>query len=282
MESQRRAMRDAWSVGLCRLVGCPSSSSCHSFFCDLASSEHCLSHRRTFSSLLSIRQTEWKKYQTYPISTDPDQDDKSTEIKLCSFARPHMRAFHCSWWGFFIAFFIWFAVAPLLSEIRTDLGLTKQEIWTSSIVGVGGTIMMRFILGPLCDKYGARILFTAVLCFASIPTACTGLVQTAGGLATLRLFIGFAGGTFVMCQYWSSRMVSCFDCLLVLVGYILALAVAVSHTQSPSTALVVIITVYQGSCGYCQCSLRWMGKPWWRRNSIGYGIPIISVVQEHL
>jgi len=79
---------------------------------------------------------EYKKYDTYYVEVDPDQDDKSKEIKLCSFARPHMRAFHCSWWGFFIAFFIWFAIAPLLSEIKVTLGLTKQELWTSSIVGV--------------------------------------------------------------------------------------------------------------------------------------------------
>ena len=111
-----------------------------------------------------------------------------------------------SWWGFFIAFFIWFAIAPLLSEIKDDLGLTKQEVWTSSIVGVGGTILMRFILGPACDKYGARIPMAIVLCVASIPTACTGFVNGATGLAILRLFIGAAGGTFVMCQYWSSRM----------------------------------------------------------------------------
>lgn len=149
---------------------------------------------------------EWKKYQTYYIDVDPDQDDKAKTIKLCSFARPHMRAFHMSWWGFFIAFFIWFAIAPLLSEIKEDLGLTKQEIWTSSIVGVAGTIFMRFILGPACDKFGARIPMAVVLCFASIPTACTGLVNSATGLAVLRLFIGSAGGTFVMCQFWASRM----------------------------------------------------------------------------
>ena len=117
-----------------------------------------------------------------------------------------MRAFHFAWLGFFIAFFIWFAIAPLLSEIKITLGLTKKELWTSSIVGVGGTIFMRFLLGPLCDKVGSRVLFTAVLCFASIPTACTGLVSGATSLAILRLFIGAAGGTFVMCQYWTSRM----------------------------------------------------------------------------
>jgi NNP family nitrate/nitrite transporter-like MFS transporter len=150
--------------------------------------------------------SEWKKYSEYSLDTDPEQEDRATEIKLCNFARPHMRAFHCSWWGFFIAFFIWFAIAPLLSEIRETLDLTKKEIWTSSIVGVGGTIFMRFLLGPFCDKVGSRVLFAVVLCFASIPTALTGLVQNATQLAVLRLFIGVAGGTFVMCQYWTSMM----------------------------------------------------------------------------
>jgi len=73
-------------------------------------------------------------------------------------------------------------------------------------MGVGGTIFMRFLLGPACDKYGARVLFTLVLCTASIATALTGLVNTGFGLAMLRLFVGLAGGTFVMCQYWTSRM----------------------------------------------------------------------------
>lgn len=151
-------------------------------------------------------QPEYKAYDTYHVEVDPDQDDKAKEIKLCSFARPHMRAFHCSWMGFFIAFFIWFAIAPLLSEIKDTLGLTKQQVWTSSIVGVGGTIMMRFVNGPLCDKFGARIPYTIILCFASIPCALTGTVNSATSLAILRLFIGFGGSTFVMCQYWSSRM----------------------------------------------------------------------------
>lgn len=150
--------------------------------------------------------TGYSKYTSYSVKVDPNQDYKAKEIKLCNFKRPHMRAFHCSWWGFFIAFFIWFSIAPLLGEIRTTLNLTKGQIWTSNIVGVGSTIFMRFLLGPLCDKYGARLLFTIVLCSASIPTACTGFVNSAAGLAIFRLFIGAAGGTFVMCQYWSSRM----------------------------------------------------------------------------
>lgn len=142
------------------------------------------------------------------MDVDPLQDDKAKEIAICSFRRPHMRAFHCAWWGFFIAFFVWFSISPLLPQIKEDLNLTDQEIWTSSIASVSGTIVMRFALGPLCDVFGARILFSIVLCTAAIPTALTGLVQSARGLILLRAFIGIAGGTFVMCQYWSSRMFS--------------------------------------------------------------------------
>jgi MFS transporter, NNP family, nitrate/nitrite transporter len=111
-------------------------------------------------------------------------------------------------WCFFIAFFIWFAIGPLIPFIRDDLNLTNDQIWTSSIAGVGGTITVRLILGPLCDKYGARTLFSIILIAASIPTACTGLIHTATDLMILRLCIGIAGGTFVMTEAWTSVMFS--------------------------------------------------------------------------
>lgn len=149
---------------------------------------------------------EFKKYKTYALKVDPGQNDKAAEIKLCSFARPHMRAFHCSWWTFFVAFFIWFAIAPLLPEVKDTLGISKDDIWTSNICSVAGTIFMRFLLGPLCDKYGARILMGSILMFASIPCALIGLVQSATTLAVTRFFIGLGGSTFVMCQYWSTSM----------------------------------------------------------------------------
>jgi len=149
---------------------------------------------------------ELKAYKTYVCKVDPNQNDKAAEIKLCNFSRPHMRAFHCSWFTFFCAFFIWFAIAPLMPEIKKTLSLTPQQAWTSNICSVAGTIFMRFLLGPLCDKYGARILMGCVLMGASIPCALTGVVNSATSLAILRFFIGLGGSTFVMCQYWSTSM----------------------------------------------------------------------------
>jgi sugar phosphate permease len=155
---------------------------------------------------MSNRGQPQRKYATYHIKVDPNQDDRAAEIKLCSFARPHMRAFHFAWWSYHVAFLMWFSISPLLSEVQKTLGISKQEIWTSSITAVAGTIVMRFVLGPFCDKYGPRIPMGIILLCSAIPTGLTGLVNSATGLAVLRFFIGIGGSTFVMAQYWASTM----------------------------------------------------------------------------
>lgn len=143
---------------------------------------------------------------TYGIRVDKKQQDKACEIILCSTRRPHMRAFHASWFSFFMAFFSWFAITPLLGEVKDTLGLSKSEVWMSSLFGTAGTILMRIIMGPLCDVFGARICMCCILLASAIPTAMTGLVQTSVGLSLVRLFIGIGGASFVACQYWTSEM----------------------------------------------------------------------------
>ena len=144
----------------------------------------------------------------YHVRVDRSQHDKAIEIRLCQIKRPHMRAFHASWISFFTAFFLWFAVTPLLGEIKETLGLSKEQVWTSSLCGTAGTILMRLVLGPLCDKYGARLCMASILLVSAIPCAMTGLVESAEGLYIARAFIGVAGASFVACQYWTSSMFS--------------------------------------------------------------------------
>jgi Major Facilitator Superfamily len=146
------------------------------------------------------------KYNRYDIPVDHAEGDRSTLIKLFSIKRPHMRGLHCAWVSFFFAFMIWFAPAPLLKEIQDTLGLTKEQVWTSSITNDCTAIIMRIVMGPVCDNYAARWPMAIVLMMASIPTAMLGLVNTAEGLASIRFFIGIAGSTFVMAQFWPSRM----------------------------------------------------------------------------
>ena len=69
-----------------------------------------------------------------------------------------MRAFHCSWFNFFSGFVSTFAAAPLGAYMKkTDsLNLTKQDIAGGKIASVSGTIVLRSIMGPVMDVFGAR------------------------------------------------------------------------------------------------------------------------------
>jgi len=145
-------------------------------------------------------------YSTYALNTDPIDSDKATEIKMLDFSRPHMRAFHFSWFGHFLSFAMWYAIVPLLPEIMETLGVSKEQIWTSTISSLLGSMVLRCTLGPLCDRYGARIPMCLLLLCSAIPVACLGLVHSVEGLYYLRFFIGFAGGAFVLNMCWCTHM----------------------------------------------------------------------------
>ena len=52
----------------------------------------------------------------------------AARIQLFNFTTIPMRTFHMAWMAFFVCFFAWFAVAPLMPIIRSDLGLSKDQI----------------------------------------------------------------------------------------------------------------------------------------------------------
>ncbi len=85
-----------------------------------------------------------------------DPSGKATKINLFSFASPHMRTFHLTWFAFFLAFFGWFGIAPLMALVREDLGLSKAQIGNTIIASVAVTIVARLIIGWLCDRIGPR------------------------------------------------------------------------------------------------------------------------------
>jgi NNP family nitrate/nitrite transporter-like MFS transporter len=138
--------------------------------------------------------------RSYDLPVDPNQDDKATKLKICSFQRPHMRTFNYLWWSFFVAFFVWFAIAPLLPAIQETLDLSSRDMWTSNIVAEMGDIFRRFVFGAVYEKYGARIPMGA------IQMAMIGLMNILTGLISSRMFIGIAGSSFVVCQCWYTCM----------------------------------------------------------------------------
>ena len=147
-------------------------------------------------------QNRWKKYNAYSLSVDPKQDDRAVEFFPSSFsklfARPHLRALFCSLLAYFMSLFVGFSVIPLLGEIKDTLDLSSTTIYQASKTATMGALTSRILLGPLCDRFGARICIMVVLTFVSIVAAMIGLAKNHQDLKVIRFFLGFAGGIFVM------------------------------------------------------------------------------------
>ena len=121
-----------------------------------------------------------------------------------------MRAFHCSWFNFFSGFVSTFAAAPLGAYMKkTDsLNLTKQDIAGGKIASVSGTIVLRSIMGPVMDVFGARKGMFVLM--AVCTPGVIGMIFTtnATGFIICRCLIGFSLATFVCSQTWCAQMFS--------------------------------------------------------------------------
>src|SRR5688500_12159301 len=123
---------------------------------------------------------------------------RATRINLSDFKTPSMRAFHVTWFTFFLCFFGWFGIAPLMPVIREDLHLTKVQIGNIIIASVAITIFARLFFGWLCDKIGPRISYTLLLIIGSLPVMLIGLSNSYESFLLFRLAIGVIGDSFVI------------------------------------------------------------------------------------
>ncbi|MDB5961244.1 MAG: transporter, partial [Massilia sp.] len=127
-------------------------------------------------------------------------NSKATTIKLFSFATPPMRAFHLTWMAFFVCFFAWFACAPLMPVIKGEFGLSLAQIANINIAAVAITILVRLLVGPLCDRYGPRKTYTGLLALGAIPVIGVAFAHSYETFLMFRLGIGAAGASFVISQ----------------------------------------------------------------------------------
>jgi MFS transporter, NNP family, nitrate/nitrite transporter len=131
---------------------------------------------------------------------------KANSIKLFSFDTPPMRAFHLTWVAFFVCFFAWFACAPLMPVIKGEFHLSVGQIADINIAAVAITIIMRLIVGPMCDRFGPRKTYTGLLALGAIPVLGVAMSQSYESFLLFRLGIGAVGASFVITQYHTSVM----------------------------------------------------------------------------
>ncbi|KAJ6779673.1 hypothetical protein PWT90_02721 [Aphanocladium album] len=146
--------------------------------------------RFSFSSL-------WAAPEVCPVSK------KARSIPVLNPVNAYGRVFFFSWMGFMLAFWAWYTFPPLLTvTIKKDLHLTDAQVANSNIVSLVATLLLRFATGPLCDQFGARRVFVALLLLGCLPVGLAPLVRSANGLYVSRFFLGVLGASFVPCQVW--------------------------------------------------------------------------------
>ncbi len=129
-----------------------------------------------------------------------------TKLNIFSLKGVQMKSFHTTWLMFFVCFFGWFGLAPLMPTIREELHLTKEQVGNLIIVSVSSTIVARLIIGKLCDTWGPRITAVRLLLVGALPVMLVGLAHDYTTFLLFRAAIGIIGASFVITQFHTSMM----------------------------------------------------------------------------
>src|SRR5205814_9480710 len=82
----------------------------------------------------------------------------------------------------------------------------KAQIGNLTIASVAITVLVRLLIGWLCDRIGPRRAYTWLLIFGSLPVMGIGLAHSYATFLIFRLAIGAIGASFVITQYHTSVM----------------------------------------------------------------------------
>jgi len=141
-----------------------------------------------------------------------NSEHKATECgpSTCCARGPHMHTFWAATIGFFCTFFSCFAPGALgafygAPREMGGLGLTGTEKSDAGAYAVTGTILMRVLAGPMCDKFGARLTFVFLLLIGIPGMLIFSLADGAVAFMIGRIIIGLSLATFVTCQVWCSQ-----------------------------------------------------------------------------
>src|SRR3954451_902707 len=128
------------------------------------------------------------------------------KLKIFSLKGVQMRTFHTTWLMFFVCFFGWFGLAPLMPTIREELVLSKAQVGNLIIVSVSSTIIARLVIGKLCDTWGPRKTAIRLLLVGAFPVMLVGLAKDYTTFLLFRAAIGIIGASFVITQFHTSIM----------------------------------------------------------------------------
>jgi NNP family nitrate/nitrite transporter-like MFS transporter len=101
--------------------------------------------------------------------------------------------------SFTVCFYAWALLGPLGPDLQDQLDLSDGQLaLTVSIPVVLGSLM-RIPLGVLADRYGGRLVFTALMAFTPLPLLGLALLNDSwGAVLVFGFLLGFAGASFAV------------------------------------------------------------------------------------
>jgi MFS transporter, NNP family, nitrate/nitrite transporter len=100
--------------------------------------------------------------------------------------------------AFAVSFAVWGLISGLAPLFKAQYGLTATQ--TSLMVAIPVLLgsLGRIPMGLLTDKYGGRIVFSALLIFGIVPAAVLAIDHSYSALLLWGFFIGLAGSSFAV------------------------------------------------------------------------------------
>lgn len=117
--------------------------------------------------------------------------------KLWSFSGQY-RILHVTWLAFLVSFLVLFNIAPLATAIIDEFQLSPEQYRTMILCNLALAIPLRIVFGMLIDRFGPRVVFSAILFYAAFPCIAFALAQNFQQLIWSRLAIGVVGAGFVV------------------------------------------------------------------------------------
>ncbi|MCY7346516.1 MAG: MFS transporter, partial [Pyrinomonadaceae bacterium] len=118
------------------------------------------------------------------------------------------RALFFSTTAFAVSFAVWgliAALAPTFTQIY-NLSATEKSLLIAIPVLLGS--IGRLFSGMLADRFGGRLVFSALLVFSAVPAIAVGFSTSYTQLLLLGLFLGIAGTTFPVGVGFASKWFS--------------------------------------------------------------------------
>jgi NNP family nitrate/nitrite transporter-like MFS transporter len=100
--------------------------------------------------------------------------------------------------AFTLCFAAWSLISPFAKSFKHDLGLSYTEALLLTAVPVVLGSLLRIPVGTLTDRYGGRLMFTALLAFSAVPAVLFGYADSYWALIGVGFLLGVAGSSFAV------------------------------------------------------------------------------------